>query len=173
MSFINRHQQPPHPDELDTDDENEDSIDPALRLRTVRTAASAIAESIQSEARAQRRQSMRRKRSLFFRNKNGDKKRPRSTTSASASSAPPSKEVPGVRRNVYVNHPPTAMEIDHDGEPIARYVRNKVRTSKYTIFTFIPKNLYEQFRRVANLYFLALVVLQGTFYICLSAAASS
>jgi phospholipid-translocating ATPase len=39
-------------------------------------------------------------------------------------------------------------------------VRNKVRTSKYTIITFIPKNLFEQFRRAANIYFLALVILQ-------------
>eukprot|EP01119_Soliformovum_irregulare_P012282 TRINITY_DN3177_c0_g1_i1.p1 TRINITY_DN3177_c0_g1~~TRINITY_DN3177_c0_g1_i1.p1 ORF type:complete len:1112 (-),score=358.83 TRINITY_DN3177_c0_g1_i1:119-3454(-) len=31
---------------------------------------------------------------------------------------------------------------------------NFVVTSKYTIFTFLPKNLYEQFRRVSNLYFL-------------------
>ena len=32
--------------------------------------------------------------------------------------------------------------------------------SEYTIVTFIPKNLYEQFRRVANLFFLTLVILQ-------------
>lgn len=32
------------------------------------------------------------------------------------------------------------------------YSTNQVITSKYTIFTFIPRNLLEQFRRVANLY---------------------
>ena len=31
---------------------------------------------------------------------------------------------------------------------------NKFRTSKYTLFTFLPLNLYEQFRRTANIYFL-------------------
>ncbi|GAA6064566.1 hypothetical protein JCM10212_005628 [Sporobolomyces blumeae] len=40
------------------------------------------------------------------------------------------------------------------------YERNKVRTSKYTLISFLPKNLAEQFRRVANIYFLALVILQ-------------
>lgn len=49
-----------------------------------------------------------------------------------------------------------------DDDPIRRYVRNKVRTSKYTPITFFPKNLFEQFRRVANMYFLLLVILQST-----------
>ena len=40
-------------------------------------------------------------------------------------------------------------------------VSNEIRTAKYTIFNFIPKNLFEQFRRVANVYFLILIVLQG------------
>ncbi|GAA5832129.1 hypothetical protein JCM5353_008080 [Sporobolomyces roseus] len=40
------------------------------------------------------------------------------------------------------------------------YERNKVRTSKYTLLSFLPKNLTEQFRRIANIYFLALVILQ-------------
>eukprot|EP00760_Papus_ankaliazontas_P008921 PhM_4_TR13946/c0_g1_i6/m.5260/K14802/DRS2, ATP8A; phospholipid-transporting ATPase len=34
------------------------------------------------------------------------------------------------------------------------YPDNFIRTSKYTLFTFLPLNLYEQFRKVANLYFL-------------------
>ncbi|KAJ3225401.1 hypothetical protein HK099_006859 [Clydaea vesicula] len=38
---------------------------------------------------------------------------------------------------------------------------NKVYTSKYTFWSFLPKNLYEQFRSVANFYFLSLVILQA------------
>ncbi|EDV26490.1 uncharacterized protein TRIADDRAFT_23045 [Trichoplax adhaerens] len=38
--------------------------------------------------------------------------------------------------------------------------RNDITTSKYTILTFLPINLFEQFRRVANAYFLFLLILQ-------------
>ena len=63
------------------------------------------------------------------------------------------------RRTIHVNLPlpPSAM---YKGEPVVRYVRNKVRTAKYTIITFLPRNLFEQFRRVATIYFLGLVILQ-------------
>lgn len=119
--------QPP-PSEIDEND----TIDPQLRLRTVRTAASTIAESIRSEIKAQKRRRATQKRSLFFR-KNAKKPKtsePGSSTaqSAEAPSAPQSR-IPGARRNIYVNQPLTAMEADHHGEPLARYARNKVRTS--------------------------------------------
>jgi phospholipid-translocating ATPase len=149
-------------DEPDTDEERDgvQNIDPELRLRTVRTAASTIAESIRHEQRAERRKTMRRKRSRFFRR---EKKQASDAQSQAEnqSAAPVQNVIAGKRRNVYVNMPLTAMEVDANGEPIERYVRNKVRTSKYTVITFIPKNLYEQFRRAANIYFLALAVAQG------------
>ena len=37
---------------------------------------------------------------------------------------------------------------------------NAIRTSKYNVLTFLPLNLFEQFRRLANQYFLVIVVLQ-------------
>lgn len=37
---------------------------------------------------------------------------------------------------------------------------NKIKTSKYTKVGFLPKNLYEQFRRVANWFFLGVTILQ-------------
>lgn len=120
MSFLRRNHPPP--EDL-TDEENDDTIDPELRLRTVRTAASAIAESIKSEQRAERRRSIR-KGSRFFRGR-APAKRPESVNTE----AGPSKEVPGVRRNVYVNYSPSAMEVDQDGEILVRFVRNKVRTT--------------------------------------------
>uniref|UniRef100_A0A3B3DKC6 Phospholipid-transporting ATPase n=1 Tax=Oryzias melastigma TaxID=30732 RepID=A0A3B3DKC6_ORYME len=37
---------------------------------------------------------------------------------------------------------------------------NRIKTSKYNIFTFLPVNLFEQFQRVANAYFVVLLILQ-------------
>ncbi|CAL9085786.1 unnamed protein product [Musa acuminata var. zebrina] len=36
---------------------------------------------------------------------------------------------------------------------------NAIRTTKYSLLTFVPRNLFEQFRRVAYIYFLALALL--------------
>eukprot|EP00698_Gefionella_okellyi_P023878 TRINITY_DN827_c0_g1_i1.p1 TRINITY_DN827_c0_g1~~TRINITY_DN827_c0_g1_i1.p1 ORF type:complete len:1107 (-),score=195.10 TRINITY_DN827_c0_g1_i1:3170-6490(-) len=41
-----------------------------------------------------------------------------------------------------------------------KYPTNRIRSTKYTILTFLPKNMFEQFRRIANFYFLAIVVLE-------------
>ncbi len=35
----------------------------------------------------------------------------------------------------------------------------RIRTTKYTVLTFLPKNLFEQFHRLANVYFLFIVIL--------------
>lgn len=37
---------------------------------------------------------------------------------------------------------------------------NHIKTSKYNVLTFLPINLFEQFQRVANAYFLVLLILQ-------------
>ncbi|XP_047667832.1 phospholipid-transporting ATPase VD-like [Tachysurus fulvidraco] len=39
------------------------------------------------------------------------------------------------------------------------YQGNNIRTTKYTLLSFIPMNLFQQFHRAANIYFLALVLL--------------
>ncbi|XP_069676428.1 phospholipid-transporting ATPase IF-like isoform X2 [Periplaneta americana] len=40
-----------------------------------------------------------------------------------------------------------------------KFQNNKISTSKYTILSFLPKNLFEQFRRIANFYFLCMTVI--------------
>ncbi|XP_039458937.1 probable phospholipid-transporting ATPase VD isoform X3 [Oreochromis aureus] len=47
-----------------------------------------------------------------------------------------------------------------DYERVSRnYKSNAISTTKYTLLTFIPMNLFEQFHRAANLYFLFLTLL--------------
>ncbi|CEP18412.1 hypothetical protein [Parasitella parasitica] len=65
------------------------------------------------------------------------------------------------RRHIYVNMKLPSTEYDDRGSQIHHnYASNRVRTAKYTPLSFVPKNLFEQFRNVANLYFLFLVILQ-------------
>ena len=61
-------------------------------------------------------------------------------------------------RTVVPNHciPADVPEAEH---PNAAYLDNYVRTTKYTVLSFLPKNLFEQFHRFANLYFLFIVLL--------------
>lgn len=40
------------------------------------------------------------------------------------------------------------------------FVTNQIVSAKYTVYNFVFKNLLEQFRRVANIFFLVLVILQ-------------
>ncbi|NXD85319.1 AT8B3 ATPase, partial [Halcyon senegalensis] len=41
-----------------------------------------------------------------------------------------------------------------------KYAGNAIKTAKYNIFTFLPVNLYEQFHRMANVYFVFVILLQ-------------
>lgn len=36
---------------------------------------------------------------------------------------------------------------------------NSIKTTKYSLWSFLPKNLFEQFHRFANIYFLAIIIL--------------
>ncbi|RKO85597.1 hypothetical protein BDK51DRAFT_32282, partial [Blyttiomyces helicus] len=68
---------------------------------------------------------------------------------------------PNAKRRIWVNIPPQPPYVDaRTGRPVAVFPLNEVRTSKYTCWNFLPKNLFEQFRSVANFYFITLVVLQ-------------
>ncbi|KAG5391897.1 hypothetical protein IGI04_021860 [Brassica rapa subsp. trilocularis] len=63
---------------------------------------------------------------------------------------------PGFSRVVYCNEPnsPTAERRSYAG--------NYVRSTKYSPASFVPKSLFEQFRRVANFYFLVTGILSLT-----------
>ncbi|XP_072557045.1 phospholipid-transporting ATPase IH-like isoform X4 [Paramormyrops kingsleyae] len=61
-------------------------------------------------------------------------------------------------RTVYIGHrePPPGAEAYIP----QRYPDNRIVSSKYTFWNFIPKNLFEQFRRIANFYFLIIFLVQ-------------
>lgn len=61
---------------------------------------------------------------------------------------------------VFFNMPLPKDMVDPESEmPLEAFPRNKVRTTKYTPLSFLPKNLYFQFNNVANIYFLFIVIL--------------
>ena len=66
----------------------------------------------------------------------------------------PTKGKPPSRRILVNLDPPK-------NAPAPRYPMNFVETSKYTLLTFLPKNIFEQFHGISNFYFLILVVLQA------------
>ncbi|KAJ8645003.1 hypothetical protein MRB53_006751 [Persea americana] len=63
---------------------------------------------------------------------------------------------PGFSRVVYCNEPRL-----HRRAPL-KYPSNYISTTKYNCITFLPKAIFEQFRRVANMYFLLAAILSLT-----------
>ncbi|KAK5856963.1 hypothetical protein PBY51_010237 [Eleginops maclovinus] len=68
---------------------------------------------------------------------------------------PSSKERLGKNRTVV-----TSFTVDEELSLLLKtYNGNKIRTSKYSLLSFLPKNLFEQLHRVANVYFIFLAAL--------------
>jgi len=72
------------------------------------------------------------------------------------------KRPPPAPRSIFLNEPLPASAFDDKGRPKRTwtYPTNQTITAKYTPYNFIFKNILEQFRRVANLFFLLIIVLQ-------------
>jgi len=60
-------------------------------------------------------------------------------------------------RTIYINN---EKPVDYNEPDVPfKYKSNRIKTSKYNIFNFLPKNIFEQFRRIANFYFLINVII--------------
>ena len=64
-----------------------------------------------------------------------------------------------VRNRIVVPNHTIPVDAPAEKHPNRAYTNNFIRTTKYTMLTFLPKNLFEQFHRFANLYFLFIVLL--------------
>ncbi|XP_008214118.1 probable phospholipid-transporting ATPase IF isoform X1 [Nasonia vitripennis] len=53
------------------------------------------------------------------------------------------------------------------------FPRNRITSSKYTVWNFVPKNLFEQFRRVGNFYFLVTAIVAASIKSPISSLTSS
>ncbi|XP_055298222.1 phospholipid-transporting ATPase 11C isoform X2 [Sitodiplosis mosellana] len=71
------------------------------------------------------------------------------TTTTTSSSSPPSTKSKGSFFRPSIRNKKAKR-------PIAN---NRVKSTNYTLITFLPKNLYEQFKRIANFYFLIMTTL--------------
>ncbi|KAJ1813137.1 hypothetical protein LPJ56_005266, partial [Coemansia sp. RSA 2599] len=60
-------------------------------------------------------------------------------------------------RKIYANTEIPEEELETHAH---HFCTNAITTSQYTLLNFLPKNLSRQFRRVANIYFLVLTILQ-------------
>lgn len=54
---------------------------------------------------------------------------------------------------------PTFTEDVELSQRLKLYKNNKIRTTKYSLLSFVPKNLFEQLHRFANVYFIFLAAL--------------
>nr|XP_061833572.1 phospholipid-transporting ATPase VA-like [Nerophis lumbriciformis] len=52
-----------------------------------------------------------------------------------------------------------ANDVTREEKPQAGYADNQIKTTKYTLLSFLPKNLFEQFHRFANVYFVFIALL--------------
>ncbi|UJR35768.1 hypothetical protein I4U23_028516 [Adineta vaga] len=71
------------------------------------------------------------------------------------------------KRNENPNSAPTHMDDDtkriitiNHGPQQTKFISNYISTSKYSILSFLPKFLFEQFRKYSNIFFLCIAVLQ-------------
>uniref|UniRef100_UPI00398F0378 phospholipid-transporting ATPase VB n=1 Tax=Pristiophorus japonicus TaxID=55135 RepID=UPI00398F0378 len=79
--------------------------------------------------------------------------------SPSSQNSPAKEQWSSILSNQRIIIPNNRMFANASERLMKDYLSNKIRTTKYTFINFLPKNLFEQFYRFANIYFLFLAVL--------------
>lgn len=52
------------------------------------------------------------------------------------------------------------ISLDNEGKNASKqFLKNYIRTTKYTLFSFVPLGLFYQFMRLSNCYFLLVTIL--------------
>nr|CAD7586265.1 unnamed protein product [Timema genevievae] len=51
------------------------------------------------------------------------------------------------------------LDVGVEDPSASKFTKNRIVTCKYTVWNFLPKNLFEQFRRIANFYFLCMTTI--------------
>lgn len=69
-------------------------------------------------------------------------------------------KVPKTTILIQINHKPVLRHGNLIEEKVVKTQDNQIITSKYTLLNFLPKNLFLQFRRVGNFYFLMTTIIQ-------------
>jgi len=75
-------------------------------------------------------------------------------------SLPRAGSVPGAPASGEEGGSFTVIFNDQPTNNLQNFPSNFIKTSKYSLLTFLPLNLYEQFKRFANIYFLACIIIQ-------------
>ena len=68
-------------------------------------------------------------------------------------------QAPNEVDNTWTVIPTTVLKNTDSKDGTPKHKGNKIKTTKYTLISFLPKNLFEQFHRFANIYFLFIVIL--------------
>ena len=64
------------------------------------------------------------------------------------------QQPPYQTRTIYINQLNQSIQI------VSKFCSNSISTSKYNVFTFLPKFLFEQFSKYSNIFFFMIVMLQ-------------
>ena len=86
--------------------------------------------------------------------------RPVSHPNDTGRTLPRAGDVPGAPPNADGSDSYTVIFNDQPTNNAQQFPSNFIKTSKYSLLTFLPLNLFEQFKRFANIYFLACIIIQ-------------